>query len=264
VAPALALAHNRPPCASTIERQIDSPSPKPLGFVVEKASNKRSCSAGASPGPESRTATRTSPASPLAVLISSSRGPSSMSLVFGLGGIGLNVIQGLRLAGADMIIGVDVNNGKKEWGERFGMTHFVNPKEAGSDLVGHLVNMTKRGADQIGGADYTFDCTGNVTVMRQALEACHRGWGQSIIIGVAPAGAEIATRPFQLVTGRAWKGTAFGGARGRTDVPKIVDWYMEGKIEIDPMITHTMPLTDVNKGFELMHEGKSIRSVVVY
>src|SRR4051812_13019783 len=186
------------------------------------------------------------------------------SVVFGLGGIGLNVIQGLRLAGADMIIGVDLNNDKKAWGERFGMTHFVNPKEAGKDLVPHLVNMTKRGADQIGGADYTFDCTGNVTVMRQALEASHRGWGQSIIIGVAPAGAEISTRPFQLVTGRVWKGTAFGGARGRTDVPKIVDWYMEGKIQIDPMITHTLPLTDINKGFDLMHEGKSIRSVVVY
>ena len=171
---------------------------------------------------------------------------------------------GYLLAGADMIIGVDVNNAKKEWGERFGMTHFVNPKEVGGDLVAHLVNMTKRGADQIGGADYTFDCTGNVTVMRQALEACHRGWGQSIIIGVAPAGAEIATRPFQLVTGRVWKGTAFGGARGRTDVPKIVDWYMEGKIQIDPMITHTMRLADINKGFDLMHEGKSIRSVVVY
>src|SRR5213596_2865476 len=185
-------------------------------------------------------------------------------VVFGLGGIGLNVIQGLRLAGADMIIGVDVNNGKKQWGERFGMTHFVNPKELGSDLVAHLVNITKRGADQIGGADYTFDCTGIVTVMRQALEACHRGWGQSIIIGVAPAGAEITTRPFQLVTGRVWKGTAFGGARGRTDVPKIVDWYMDGKIEIDPMITHTMPLPDINKGFDLMHDGKSIRSVVVY
>ena len=186
------------------------------------------------------------------------------AIVFGLGGIGLNVIQGLRLAGADMIIGVDINHAKKQWGERFGMTHFVNPKEVGSDLVANLVNMTKRGADQIGGADYTFDCTGNVTVMRQALEASHRGWGQSIIIGVAPSGAEIATRPFQLVTGRVWKGTAFGGARGRTDVPKIVDWYMEGKIEIDPMITHTMPLPDINKGFELMHEGKSIRSVVVY
>ena len=186
------------------------------------------------------------------------------AIVFGLGGIGLNVIQGLRLAGADMIIGVDVNNDKKAWGERFGMTHFVNPKDAGKDLVPHLVNMTKRGADQIGGADYTFDCTGNVAVMRQALEACHRGWGQSIIIGVAGAGQEISTRPFQLVTGRVWKGTAFGGARGRTDVPKIVDWYMAGKIQIDPMITHTLKLEEINKGFELMHEGKSIRSVVVY
>src|SRR5919109_2796220 len=185
-------------------------------------------------------------------------------IVFGLGGIGLNVIQGLRLVGADMIIGVDVNNDKKEWGERFGMTHFVNPKEVGGDIVAHLVNMTKRGADQIGGADYTFDCTGNVTVMRQALEACHRGWGQSIIIGVAPSGAEIATRPFQLVTGRVWKGTAFGGARGRTDVPRIVDWYMEGKIKIDPMITHTMPLEQINDAFDLMHAGKSIRSVVLY
>jgi S-(hydroxymethyl)glutathione dehydrogenase/alcohol dehydrogenase len=186
------------------------------------------------------------------------------AIVFGLGGIGLNVIQGLRLAGADMIIGVDVNNDKKAWGERFGMTHFVNPKEAGKDLVPHLVNMTKRGADQIGGADYTFDCTGNVAVMRQALEACHRGWGQSIIIGVAGTGQEISTRPFQLVTGRVWKGTAFGGARGRTDVPKIVDWYLAGKIEIDPMITHTLTLDEINKGFDLMHEGKSIRSVVVY
>jgi S-(hydroxymethyl)glutathione dehydrogenase/alcohol dehydrogenase len=184
--------------------------------------------------------------------------------VFGLGGIGLNVIQGLRLAGADMIIGVDVNNGKKEWGERFGMTHFVNPKEIEGDVVAHIVNMTKRGADQIGGADYTFDCTGNVKVMRQALECSHRGWGQSVIIGVAGAGQEIATRPFQLVTGRTWKGTAFGGARGRTDVPKIVDWYMDGKIQIDPMITHTMPLEDINKGFDLMHEGKSIRSVVIF
>ena len=190
--------------------------------------------------------------------------PGSTSVVFGLGGIGLNVIQGLRLAGADMIIGVDINAAKKQWGERFGMTHFVNPKELGGDLVAHLVNITKRGADQIGGADYTFDCTGNVSVMRQALEACHRGWGQSIIIGVAPAGAEIATRPFQLVTGRVWKGTAFGGARGRTDVPKIVDWYMDGKIDIDPMITHTMALADINKGFELMHKGESIRSVVIY
>ena len=184
--------------------------------------------------------------------------------VFGLGGIGLNVIQGLKLAGADMIIGVDINNSKKEWGERFGMTHFVNPTEIDGDVVQHIVNMTKRGADQIGGADYTFDCTGNVKVMRQALECAHRGWGESIIIGVAGAGQEIATRPFQLVTGRVWKGTAFGGARGRTDVPKIVDWYMDGKIEIDPMITHTMPLEDINKGFDLMHEGKSIRSVVLY
>jgi S-(hydroxymethyl)glutathione dehydrogenase/alcohol dehydrogenase len=174
------------------------------------------------------------------------------------------VIQGLRLAGADMIIGVDVNNDKKPWGERFGMTHFVNAKEAANDLVAHLVNMTKSGADQIGGADYTFDCTGNVTVMRQALECSHRGWGVSVIIGVAGAGQEIATRPFQLVTGRVWKGTAFGGARGRTDVPKIVDWYMDGKIQIDPMITHTMPLADINKGFDLMHQGKSIRSVVVF
>ena len=186
------------------------------------------------------------------------------AVVFGLGGIGLNVIQGLKIAGADMIIGVDLNNDKKAWGEKFGMTHFVNPKEVGGDLVAHLVNMTKRGADQIGGADYTFDCTGNVEVMRTALECSHRGWGQSIIIGVAGAGQEIKTRPFQLVTGRTWKGTAFGGARGRTDVPRIVDWYMEGKISIDPMITHTMPLTDINTGFDLMHAGESIRSVVVF
>jgi S-(hydroxymethyl)glutathione dehydrogenase / alcohol dehydrogenase len=184
--------------------------------------------------------------------------------VFGLGGIGLNVLQGLRLAGADMIIGVDINNDRKAWGERFGMTHFVNPKDLGKDLVPHLVDMTKAGADQIGGADYTFDCTGNVTVMRQALEACHRGWGQSIVIGVAPSGAEISTRPFQLVTGRVWKGTAFGGARGRTDVPKIVDWYMQGKIEIDPMITHVMPLAEINTAFELMKRGESIRGVVTF
>ncbi|WP_072386622.1 S-(hydroxymethyl)glutathione dehydrogenase/class III alcohol dehydrogenase [Hyphomicrobium sp. CS1BSMeth3] len=190
--------------------------------------------------------------------------PGATAVVFGLGGIGLNVIQGLRLVGADMIIGVDLNNSKKEWGERFGMTHFVNPKEVGGDLVAHLVNMTKRGADQIGGADYTFDCTGNVEVMRTALECSHRGWGQSIIIGVAGAGQEIKTRPFQLVTGRVWKGTAFGGARGRTDVPRIVDWYMDGKIQIDPMITHTLPLADINKGFDLMHAGESIRSVVVF
>ncbi|MCT8997191.1 S-(hydroxymethyl)glutathione dehydrogenase/class III alcohol dehydrogenase [Chelativorans intermedius] len=190
--------------------------------------------------------------------------PGATAIVFGLGGIGLNVIQGLRLAGADMIIGVDINNGKKEWGEKFGMTHFVNPKEVEGDLVPYLIDLTKRGADTIGGADYTFDCTGNVTVMRQALESAHRGWGESIIIGVAGAGQEISTRPFQLVTGRVWKGTAFGGARGRTDVPKIVDWYMDGKIEIDPMITHTLTLEEINRGFELMHQGESIRSVVVY
>jgi S-(hydroxymethyl)glutathione dehydrogenase/alcohol dehydrogenase len=190
--------------------------------------------------------------------------PGAKCVVFGLGGIGLNVLQGLRLVGADMIIGVDTNNGKKEWGERFGMTHFVNPKEVGADLVAHLVNLTKTPADQIGGADYTFDCTGNVDVMRTALECSHRGWGQSIIIGVAPAGAVIQTRPFQLVTGRVWKGTAFGGARGRTDVPKIVDWYMDGKIEIDPMITHVMPLDKINEGFDLMHAGESIRSVVTF
>ncbi|MRX50005.1 S-(hydroxymethyl)glutathione dehydrogenase/class III alcohol dehydrogenase [Paracoccus sp. S-4012] len=183
--------------------------------------------------------------------------------VFGLGGIGLNVIQGLKLAGADMIIGVDINPDREEWGRRFGMTHFVNPKDVGN-IVETLVNMTKTPFDQIGGCDYTFDCTGNVTVMRQALEASHRGWGQSIVIGVAPAGAEIQTRPFQLVTGRVWKGSAFGGARGRTDVPKIVDWYMSGKIEIDPMITHILTLDEINKGFDLMHAGESIRSVVVY
>jgi S-(hydroxymethyl)glutathione dehydrogenase/alcohol dehydrogenase len=182
----------------------------------------------------------------------------SRAIVFGLGGIGLNVIQGLRLAGADQIVGVDLNPAKKEMAERFGMTDFVNPSEVEEDLVPYLVNLTK------GGADYTFDATGNVNVMRTALEAAHKGWGESIIIGVAPAGAEIATRPFQLVTGRVWKGTAFGGARGRTDVPQIVDWYMDGKIEIDPMITHTMPLEDINKGFDLMHKGESIRSVVLY
>ena len=186
------------------------------------------------------------------------------AVVFGLGGIGLNVIQGLRLAGADMIIGVDINNGKKEWGERFGMTHFVNPTEIDGPVVQHIVEMTKTPFDRIGGADYSFDCTGNVQVMRDALECTHRGWGQSVIIGVAPAGAEIATRPFQLVTGRVWKGTAFGGAKGRTDVPRIVDWYMDGLIQIDPMITHTLTLDEINKGFELMHEGASIRSVVVY
>ncbi|MEO9824354.1 MAG: S-(hydroxymethyl)glutathione dehydrogenase/class III alcohol dehydrogenase [Paracoccaceae bacterium] len=182
----------------------------------------------------------------------------SRAIVFGLGGIGLNVIQGLRLAGADQIVGVDLNNDKKKMGEHFGMTDFVNPSEVDGDLVAYLVNLTK------GGADYTFDATGNVQVMRTALESAHKGWGESIIIGVAPAGAEISTRPFQLVTGRSWRGTAFGGARGRTDVPKIVDWYMDGKIEIDPMITHTLALEDINKGFDLMHSGESIRSVVVY
>ncbi|HEY7799198.1 MAG TPA: zinc-binding dehydrogenase, partial [Hyphomonadaceae bacterium] len=184
--------------------------------------------------------------------------PGANCIVFGLGGIGLNVIQGLRMVGADRIIGVDINSAKKEWGERFGMTHFVNPNEVSGDLVQHLVGLTN------GGADYTFDCTGNTQVMRTALEACHRGWGTSVIIGVAEAGKEIATRPFQLVTGRVWKGSAFGGARGRTDVPKIVDWYMDKKIEIDPMITHVLKLEDINKGFDLMHKGESIRSVVVY
>ncbi|MDA7429369.1 S-(hydroxymethyl)glutathione dehydrogenase/class III alcohol dehydrogenase [Primorskyibacter aestuariivivens] len=182
----------------------------------------------------------------------------SRAIVFGLGGIGLNVIQGLRLAGADQIVGVDLNPAKKEMAEKFGMTDFVNPSEVDGDLVGHLVELTR------GGADYTFDATGNVNVMRAALESAHKGWGESIIIGVAPAGAEISTRPFQLVTGRVWRGTAFGGARGRTDVPQIVDWYMDGKIEIDPMITHTLTLDEINKGFDLMHAGESIRSVVVY
>ncbi len=179
-------------------------------------------------------------------------------VVFGLGGIGLNVIQGLKMVGAGMIVGVDINPDREAWGRRFGMTHFVNPKTIDGDLVAHLVALTD------GGADYTFDATGNTDVMRQALEVCHRGWGESIIIGVAEAGREIATRPFQLVTGRVWKGTAFGGARGRTDTPKIVDWYMDGKIEIDPMITHTMPLEDINRAFDLMHSGESIRSVVIY
>ena len=190
--------------------------------------------------------------------------PGARAIVFGLGGIGLNVIQGLNLVGADMIVGVDINPSKKEWGEKFGMTHFVNPEEVEGDLVPYLVNLTQTPSDPMGGADYTFDCTGNVEVMRAALESSHRGWGQSIIIGVAPAGAEISTRPFQLVTGRVWKGTAFGGARGRTDVPRIVDWYMDGKIQIDPMITHTLALNDINQGFDLMHAGESIRSVVVY
>ncbi|MDE0239609.1 MAG: S-(hydroxymethyl)glutathione dehydrogenase/class III alcohol dehydrogenase [bacterium] len=184
--------------------------------------------------------------------------PGSNCVVFGLGGIGLNVIQGLRLVGADMIVGVDINPAREELGKAFGMTHFVNPKEVEGDLVPWLVNLTK------GGADYSFECIGNVTTMRQALECAHKGWGESIIIGVAPAGAEISTRPFQLVTGRVWRGTAFGGAKGRTDVPRIVDWYMDGKINIDDMITHTMPLEGINDAFHLMHEGKSIRSVVIY
>jgi S-(hydroxymethyl)glutathione dehydrogenase/alcohol dehydrogenase len=193
-----------------------------------------------------------------AVINTAKVGPGANAIVFGLGGIGLNVIQGLKLVGAQMIVGVDVNDDKKPWGERFGMTHFVNPKKITGDLVAHLVDLTG------GGADYTFDCTGNTSVMRQALEACHRGWGESIIIGVAPSGAEIATRPFQLVTGRVWRGTAFGGARGRTDTPRIVDWYMKGLIQIDPMITHVLPLERINEAFQLMEEGKSIRSVVVY
>jgi len=184
--------------------------------------------------------------------------PGANVVVFGLGGIGLNVVQGARMAGANMIVGVDLNPARKALAEKFGMTHFVNPKEAGKDLVAHLVNLTK------GGADYSFECIGNVEVMRQALECCHKGWGVSVIIGVAGAGQEIKTRPFQLVTGRVWKGTAFGGAKGRRDVPKIVDWYMEGKINIDDLITHKLKLADINQGFDLMHEGKSIRSVVVY
>ena len=182
----------------------------------------------------------------------------SRGIVFGLGGIGLNVIQGLRLAGATQIVGVDLNEGKRPMAEKFGMTDFVNPAEVEGDLVAHLVDLTG------GGGDYTFDATGNVQVMRAALEAAHKGWGESVIIGVAPAGAEISTRPFQLVTGRVWRGTAFGGARGRTDVPKIVDWYMDGKIEIDPMITHKLSLDDINKGFDLMHAGESIRAVVEF
>ncbi|MEK6594265.1 MAG: S-(hydroxymethyl)glutathione dehydrogenase/class III alcohol dehydrogenase [Pseudomonadota bacterium] len=184
--------------------------------------------------------------------------PGANVVVFGLGGIGLNVIQGARLAGANMIVGVDLNASRKALAEKFGMTHFVNPKEVEGDLVPYLVNLTK------GGADYSFECIGNVEVMRQALECCHKGWGVSVIIGVAGAGQEIKTRPFQLVTGRVWKGTAFGGAKGRRDVPKIVDWYMDGKINIDDLITHKLKLEDINQGFDLMHAGKSIRSVVVF
>ncbi|MBX2812811.1 MAG: S-(hydroxymethyl)glutathione dehydrogenase/class III alcohol dehydrogenase [Myxococcales bacterium] len=184
--------------------------------------------------------------------------PGANCVVFGLGGIGLNVIQGLRMVGANMIVGIDLNPARQAIAERFGMTHFVNPKEVGGDLVPYLVDLTK------GGADYSFECVGNVGLMRQALECCHKGWGESIIIGVAGAGQEISTRPFQLVTGRVWKGTAFGGAKGRTQVPQIVDWYMDGKIEIDPLITHVMPIDQINHAFDLMHEGEAIRSVVTF
>ena len=184
--------------------------------------------------------------------------PGANCVVFGLGGIGLNVIQGLRLVGADLIVGVDLNPTKAELAAKFGMTHFVNPSEVEGDLVPYLVDLTR------GGADYSFECIGNVEVMRQALECCHKGWGESTIIGVAGSGQEISTRPFQLVTGRVWRGTAFGGAKGRTDVPRIVDWYMDGKINIDDLITHTMPLEDINRAFDLMHSGESIRSVVTF
>jgi S-(hydroxymethyl)glutathione dehydrogenase/alcohol dehydrogenase len=184
--------------------------------------------------------------------------PGARVVVFGLGGIGLNVIQGARMVGASQIVGVDINPSRRELAEKFGMTDFVNPREVEGDLVPYLVDLTK------GGADYSFECIGNVNVMRQALECCHKGWGVSVIIGVAAAGEEIRTRPFQLVTGRVWKGTAFGGARGRTDVPKIVDWYMEGKINIDDLITHVMPLEQINDAFDLMHKGESIRSVVTF
>jgi S-(hydroxymethyl)glutathione dehydrogenase/alcohol dehydrogenase len=180
------------------------------------------------------------------------------AIVFGLGGIGLNVIQGLRMVGAEQIVGVDINPGRRAIAEKFGMTDFVNPKEVEGDLVPYLVNLTK------GGADYTFECVGNTKLMRQALESAHRGWGKSIVIGVAGSGQEISTRPFQLVTGRVWMGTAFGGARGRTDVPRIVDWYMEGKINIDDLITHVLPFEKINDGFDLMHSGESIRSVVTF
>jgi S-(hydroxymethyl)glutathione dehydrogenase / alcohol dehydrogenase len=184
--------------------------------------------------------------------------PGANVVVFGLGGIGLNVIQGCRMVGANKIIGVDINPNRQELATKFGMTHFVNPKEVEGDLVPYLVELTG------GGADYSFECVGNVNLMRQALECCHKGWGVSVIVGVAAAGEEISTRPFQLVTGREWKGTAFGGARGRTDVPKIVDWYMDGKINIDDLITHVMPLDEINTAFDLMHRGESIRSVVTF
>jgi S-(hydroxymethyl)glutathione dehydrogenase/alcohol dehydrogenase len=184
--------------------------------------------------------------------------PGANVVVFGLGGIGLNVIQGARMAGADMIVGVDINPAREAIARKFGMTHFVDPRAVGGDVVGHIVELTR------GGADYSFECVGNTTLMRQALECCHRGWGVSVIIGVAGAGQEIATRPFQLVTGRTWKGTAFGGARGRTDVPRIVDWYMDGKINIDDLVTHVMPHAQINEGFELMRRGESIRTVLTY
>ena len=184
--------------------------------------------------------------------------PGANVVVFGLGGIGLNVIQGARMVGAGMIVGVDINPTREALGKRFGMTHFINPNDIDGEIVPYLVDLTG------GGADYSFECIGNVSTMRQALECCHKGWGESVIIGVAGAGQEISTRPFQLVTGRVWRGTAFGGARGRTEVPQIVDWYMDGKIEIDPMITHTMPLDDINDAFHLMHAGESIRSVITF
>jgi S-(hydroxymethyl)glutathione dehydrogenase/alcohol dehydrogenase len=193
-----------------------------------------------------------------AVIFTAGVRPGENVVVFGLGGIGLNVIQGARIAGADMIVGVDINPRRKKMAEKFGMTHFVNPKEITGDLVPHLVELTG------GGADHSFECVGNVNLMRQALECAHRGWGKSTIIGVAGAGQEISTRPFQLVTGRVWQGSAFGGARGRTDVPKIVDWYMDGKINIDDLITHRLPLDKINEGFELMERGESIRTVVIY
>jgi S-(hydroxymethyl)glutathione dehydrogenase/alcohol dehydrogenase len=193
-----------------------------------------------------------------AVIYTAKVEPGARVVVFGLGGIGLNVIQGARIIGASQIVGVDINPAKRALAEKFGMTDFVNPKEVEGDLVPYLVDLTK------GGADYSFECIGNVNVMRQALECCHKGWGVSVIIGVAAAGEEIRTRPFQLVTGRVWKGSAFGGARGRTDVPKIVDWYMEGKINIDDLITHVMPLEKINDAFDLMHKGESIRSVVTF
>lgn len=193
-----------------------------------------------------------------AVIYTAKVTPGSKVVVFGLGGIGLNVIQGARMVGAEQIIGVDINPGRQALATTMGMTDFVNPNEVENDLVAHLVALTK------GGADYSFECVGNVTLMRQALECCHKGWGVSTIIGVAGAGQEISTRPFQLVTGRVWKGSAFGGARGRTDVPKIVDWYMDGKINIDDLITHVMPIEHINEAFALMHRGESIRSVVTF